>query len=135
MAILDKQGLPVHFCKTNLPKRDEMITLIDEDGDEFPTLFLARKTGLSGGWRGFAIAHKLADGDALVFQLIKRTAFKVIKHWSLVLFNTFIMFNYVNGTYEWWKEQKKLLVMWLIIKSLTFQNCAGIFQSMCCGYL
>ncbi|KAK7283304.1 hypothetical protein RIF29_12730 [Crotalaria pallida] len=70
-------GLPVHFCKGNLPKGDEVINLIDEDGNEYPTIYLARKTGLSGGWKGFACAHELADGDALVFQLVKRTAFKV----------------------------------------------------------
>lgn len=70
-------GLPVQFCKMHLPSKDEMITLVDENGDEFPTKFLADKTGLSGGWRGFAIDHKLLDGDALVFQLISRTKFKV----------------------------------------------------------
>ncbi|GMY28632.1 B3 domain-containing protein At5g42700-like [Fagus crenata] len=70
-------GLPVHFCKRNLPKRDDVFTLIDEDGDGFPTIYLARKTGLSGGWKAFAVAHHLVDGDALVFQLIKPTEFKV----------------------------------------------------------
>lgn len=57
-----------------------MVTLIDEDGTEYSTIYLAGKTGLSGGWRGFAIAHDLTDGDALIFQLIKRTTFKVIKY-------------------------------------------------------
>lgn len=56
-----------------------MITLIDEEGDEYPTVYLSRKTGLSGGWKGFAVAHNLADGDALVFQLIRTTAFKVMR--------------------------------------------------------
>ncbi|XP_015938772.1 B3 domain-containing protein At5g42700 [Arachis duranensis] len=70
-------GLSVQFCKTHLPNRDERITLIDEDGDEYETLYLARKTGLSAGWRGFSIAHNLVDGDALVFELISRTTFKV----------------------------------------------------------
>ncbi|OMO74833.1 hypothetical protein COLO4_26481 [Corchorus olitorius] len=71
-------GLPVHFCKTKLPKRDEVMTLIDEEGEEYPTIYLARKTGLSGGWKGFAVAHELADGDAVVFQLVRPTTFKVI---------------------------------------------------------
>ncbi|XP_045821125.1 B3 domain-containing protein At3g19184-like [Trifolium pratense] len=70
-------GLPVHFCKEHLPKHDEEMTLIDEDGEESRTTYLAKKTGLSGGWRGFAIAHNLVDGDALIFELVKRTAFKV----------------------------------------------------------
>ncbi|GJV44108.1 B3 domain-containing protein-like protein, partial [Tanacetum coccineum] len=70
-------GLPVYFCKQNLPTRDEVMTLVDEDGDEWQAKYLPRKTGLSGGWKGFAEAHKLADGDALVFQLIKHDMFKV----------------------------------------------------------
>lgn len=72
-----QQGLPVYFCKEHLPDEDEMITLVDEDEDEFPTKYLAEKNGLSGGWRGFAIDHELVDGDALVFQLINPTTFKV----------------------------------------------------------
>ncbi|XP_071691748.1 B3 domain-containing protein At3g19184-like [Rutidosis leptorrhynchoides] len=70
-------GLPRDFCKKHLPTRDEIITLVDEDGDQWDTKYLPRKTGLSGGWKRFAEDHKLADGDALVFQLIKRTVFKV----------------------------------------------------------
>ncbi|KAL5057936.1 hypothetical protein RYX36_029540 [Vicia faba] len=70
-------GLPVHFCKKSLPRKDEVMTLIDEDENESPTTYLAQKTGLSAGWRGFAIAHKLADGDALIFELVKHTTFKV----------------------------------------------------------
>ncbi|KAA0060881.1 B3 domain-containing protein [Cucumis melo var. makuwa] len=70
-------GLPSHFCKIHLPNRDGVMTLIDEDGDEYPTIYLARKTGLSGGWKGFAVAHKLADGDAVIFQFIKPTTCKV----------------------------------------------------------
>ncbi|KAK0577732.1 hypothetical protein LWI29_037699 [Acer saccharum] len=71
-------GLPVSFCKKCLPKRDEVVTLVDESGDEYQTIYLARKNGLSGGWKGFAVAHDLVDGDALIFQLIKRTTFKVM---------------------------------------------------------
>lgn len=55
-----------------------MVTLIDEEGEKYPTVYLGHKSGLSGGWRGFAIAHGLVDGDALVFQLIRPTSFKVI---------------------------------------------------------
>ncbi|KDO42472.1 hypothetical protein CISIN_1g036915mg, partial [Citrus sinensis] len=70
-------GLPVHFCKEHLPHSDEIITLVDEEENEFPTKYLAEKTGLSGGWRGFSIDHELVDGDCLVFQLIKPATFKV----------------------------------------------------------
>ncbi|XVF36251.1 hypothetical protein REPUB_Repub19eG0041900 [Reevesia pubescens] len=70
-------GLPGYFCRKNLPKCDEVMTLIDEEGQEYPTIYLARKTGLSGGWKGFAVAHELVDGDAVVFQLVQPTTFKV----------------------------------------------------------
>ncbi|KAJ4701777.1 B3 domain-containing protein [Melia azedarach] len=70
-------GLPGYFCRGNLPKSDGVISLMDEEGDEYPTIYLARKTGLSGGWKAFAVAHGLVDGDALVFQLVRSTAFKV----------------------------------------------------------
>ncbi|XP_073022566.1 B3 domain-containing protein At3g19184-like [Primulina eburnea] len=70
-------GLPNHFCKKHLPNTDVIMNLVDEDGVESPTKYLAQKTGLSGGWRGFAIDHELVDGDALVFQLTDRTTFKV----------------------------------------------------------
>ncbi|GAB2222514.1 hypothetical protein Droror1_Dr00016630 [Drosera rotundifolia] len=70
-------GLPVHFCKIHLPHHDEMVMLVDEDNQTWETKYLALKTGLSGGWRGFSIDHELVDGDALVFQLINPTTFKV----------------------------------------------------------
>ncbi|XP_037463282.1 B3 domain-containing protein Os06g0194400-like [Triticum dicoccoides] len=70
-------GLPLPFCRKHLPKRDERLTLKDEQGVESETLYLALKNGLSAGWRGFAIQHNLVDGDCLVFELINQTTFKV----------------------------------------------------------
>uniref|UniRef100_A0A6M2EZT8 TF-B3 domain-containing protein n=1 Tax=Populus davidiana TaxID=266767 RepID=A0A6M2EZT8_9ROSI len=74
-------GLPVDFCRKNLPRRGDVITSIDEDADEYQVTYVARenrrKNRLSGGWKGFAVAHGLLDGDAVVFQLIKPTACKV----------------------------------------------------------
>ncbi|KAF3642778.1 B3 domain-containing protein [Capsicum chinense] len=70
-------GLPSNFCRKNLPRRDDTITLIDEMGEEFPTVYLAQKNGLSGGWKRFAVDHDLADGDCIVFHLIRPTKFKV----------------------------------------------------------
>ncbi|XP_059633053.1 B3 domain-containing protein Os06g0194400-like [Cornus florida] len=70
-------GIPVYFCKKYLPRRDETVTLVDEEGEEYPVVYLARKTGLSGGWKGFAVDHELMDGDAVVFQLIRPTVLKV----------------------------------------------------------
>ncbi|XWS54818.1 hypothetical protein CRYUN_Cryun10bG0121900 [Craigia yunnanensis] len=70
-------GLPRHFCSKHLPKEDRMMVLEDEEGKEFQTKYLAEKVGLSGGWRGFSIAHKLLEGDVCVFHLVRPSKFKV----------------------------------------------------------
>ncbi|XP_017970339.1 PREDICTED: B3 domain-containing protein Os01g0234100 [Theobroma cacao] len=70
-------GLPKDFCLKHLPKEDRMIVLEDEEGKEFQAKYLVEKTGLSGGWRGFSIAHKLLEGDVCVFHLIKPSKLKV----------------------------------------------------------
>ncbi|EES00990.2 hypothetical protein BDA96_03G221300 [Sorghum bicolor] len=71
-----RPGFPTYFCKY-LPKRDTMITLVDEEDDKFCMLYQPSKAALSTGWGGFVVDHKLLDGDCLVFQLIERTMFKV----------------------------------------------------------
>ncbi|XP_021832666.1 B3 domain-containing protein Os01g0234100-like isoform X1 [Prunus avium] len=70
-------GLPKKFCCEHLPKQDIMIALEDENGEEFETKYLADKVGLSGGWRGFSISHKLLEGDVIVFHLVNPSKFKV----------------------------------------------------------
>lgn len=70
-------GLPTDFCRRSLPRNDGMVTLVDEDGVEYPVVYLARKRGLSGGWKGFAEAHELVDGDAVIFQVISQSVLKV----------------------------------------------------------
>ncbi|XP_075479789.1 B3 domain-containing protein At5g42700-like [Primulina tabacum] len=70
-------GLSSDFSKRKLPRNDGVISLIDEEGEEWPVIYLARKSGLSGGWKKFAVDHHLVDGDALVFQLTRPTILKV----------------------------------------------------------
>ncbi|KAL6502500.1 hypothetical protein OROHE_024505 [Orobanche hederae] len=70
-------GLPRQFCVAHLPKHDETIVLVGENEEEYSTKYLMEKNGLSGGWRGFSIAHKLVEGDVLVFALVKSCKFKV----------------------------------------------------------
>lgn len=55
-----------------------MIILEDESRNKHEAKYLSQKTGLSGGWRGFSLAHSLVEGDILVFQLVEPTRFKVI---------------------------------------------------------
>lgn len=54
------------------------MVLEDEDGSETDAVYIGNRSGLSGGWRGFALHHKLDDGDALVFELVEPARFKVI---------------------------------------------------------
>ncbi|KAJ0010677.1 hypothetical protein Pint_34428 [Pistacia integerrima] len=54
-----------------------MMVLEDESGKEYETKYLAEKVGLSAGWRGFSIAHKLVERDVLVFHLVGPSKFKV----------------------------------------------------------
>ncbi|KAI9089028.1 hypothetical protein K1719_029307 [Acacia pycnantha] len=70
-------GLPAFFCKRFLPDIDTTITLEDESGKEYQLKYIACKTGLGAGWRQFSAAHKLQDGDVLVFQLVDPSKFKV----------------------------------------------------------
>ncbi|KAL2939138.1 hypothetical protein RDABS01_006818 [Bienertia sinuspersici] len=61
----------------SLPRDDGMVTLADEEGGEYPVVYLARKRGLSGGWKGFAKAHQLVARNAVIFQVINRSVLKV----------------------------------------------------------
>ncbi|KNA23323.1 hypothetical protein SOVF_025870 [Spinacia oleracea] len=69
-------GLPSWFCRKSLPRNDGMVRLVDEDEIEYPVVYLARKCGLSGGWKGFAECHQLVDGDAVVFQVLSHSIIK-----------------------------------------------------------
>ncbi|CAI9117466.1 OLC1v1018864C1 [Oldenlandia corymbosa var. corymbosa] len=70
-------GLPAAFCKMYMPDHDEICILEDEDGEKFETKYLVGKMGLSGGCRGFAIAHNLSEGDAVIYHLVETCKFKV----------------------------------------------------------
>ena len=64
-------------AKKNLPRSEFRMVLEDEDGVEFDAVYIGKRTGLSGGWRGFAMHHNLEDGDSLVFELTEHDRFKV----------------------------------------------------------
>ena len=61
-----------------LPKEDVIVVPVDESEGEHETKYLAEKSGLSGGWRGFSVAHNLQENDVLVFHLIQEFRFKVM---------------------------------------------------------
>uniref|UniRef100_A0A0E0DT43 TF-B3 domain-containing protein n=1 Tax=Oryza meridionalis TaxID=40149 RepID=A0A0E0DT43_9ORYZ len=70
-------GLPTRFCKLHLPSKEYKMVLEDEEGGEFDSVYIGNRTGLSGGWRGFAMHHNLEDGDSLVFELAEPDRFKI----------------------------------------------------------
>lgn len=70
-------GLPMPFCKFNLPNKDVILILEDENGERAELKYIAEKTGLSAGWRKFAVGHKLLEGDVLLFHLVEPLKFKV----------------------------------------------------------
>ncbi|KAE9596098.1 hypothetical protein Lal_00031009 [Lupinus albus] len=70
-------GLPSKFCEEHLPKTHYNMILEDENGSEYDAVYIGSRSGLSGGWRAFALEHKLDDGDALVFELIEPARFKI----------------------------------------------------------
>lgn len=80
------QGLPKKFCCDHLLKQDTMIVLEDENGEEFETKYLAEKVGLSGGWRGFSMSHKLLEGDIVIFHVVTPSRFKVNDTFFLDMF-------------------------------------------------
>ncbi|EXB56029.1 Putative B3 domain-containing protein [Morus notabilis] len=70
-------GLPLRFCKDHLPKKTVDMELENEDGKVYDAVYIGERSGLSGGWRAFALEHKLDDGDALVFELVEPCRFKI----------------------------------------------------------
>ncbi|CAN1324652.1 B3 domain-containing protein Os05g0481400 [Linum perenne] len=86
-------GLPGPFCRANLPKEDTTVTLENEDGKEFNIKYIGYKTGLSAGWRQFCVAHKLLEGDVLVFQLVANCRFKVCSEFIFLFLTSIIIFS------------------------------------------
>ncbi|KAF6162841.1 hypothetical protein GIB67_029110 [Kingdonia uniflora] len=70
-------ALPLKFCASHLPKNDIVITLVDVKDEEYTVKYIVKALAVSAGWRIFVVAHKLTEGDALVFQLVEDVKFKV----------------------------------------------------------
>ncbi|RAL50880.1 hypothetical protein DM860_005236 [Cuscuta australis] len=70
-------NLPKKFCDEHLPSNDDTIILVDEDELEYSMRYSARRNRFGSGWKGFCMAHKLRESDALVFHLIEPCKFKV----------------------------------------------------------
>nr|GEU66925.1 B3 DNA binding domain-containing protein [Tanacetum cinerariifolium] len=73
-------GLPTDFCKSCLPKKlpnHVHFVLEDEKGEQWEVKYFTYNFRISAGWKKFVDAHKLVEGDVLIFQLVKPTKFKV----------------------------------------------------------
>ncbi|KAI3911447.1 hypothetical protein MKW98_010334 [Papaver atlanticum] len=72
-------GLPTKFCESYLPKHQLKLDVVleDEEGIEYEAVYIPERTDLTGGWRAFALDHKLDDGDAVVFEHTEAARFKV----------------------------------------------------------
>ncbi|KAL2512171.1 B3 domain-containing protein [Abeliophyllum distichum] len=69
--------LPKSFCSQHLPNHDATVVLVDEWENEYETSYLLYRHGLSAGWRGFSVSHRLLKGDILIFHLIQPCKLKV----------------------------------------------------------
>ena len=118
------QGLPVAFCKRHLPDKDTTIVLEDESGKEYNTKFIACKMGLSAGWRQFSAVHKLQEGDAVVFQLVGPTKFKVMVFiFLLKVFKWLFTFRLEHADYV---AMNKTVTMALFINHESLTDLEGL---------
>ncbi|GAQ88008.1 hypothetical protein KFL_003930120 [Klebsormidium nitens] len=69
-------GFTYLSCETHL-QTDQPVALVDSRGGVWHALLLHDASGLSGGWRGFSIDHRLEVGDALVFEMVFPYVFHV----------------------------------------------------------
>ncbi|KAM6578482.1 hypothetical protein CsatB_030319 [Cannabis sativa] len=99
-TFVKSMGLPSKFCENYLPKSIVDMELEDEDGKEFDAIYIGKRSGLSGGWRAFALEHKLNDGDACVFELVEPTRFKIYIVRASLVSSKQIKENSSNGAKE-----------------------------------
>ncbi|MCL7028935.1 hypothetical protein MKW94_012673, partial [Papaver nudicaule] len=71
-------NIPSEICNKHLPKKTKWrIVLEDEEGSVYETNYYWVTGCISTGWKAFSMDHKLDSGDALVFELLEPTRFKV----------------------------------------------------------
>ncbi|KAF6149862.1 hypothetical protein GIB67_010936, partial [Kingdonia uniflora] len=95
-----EEALPIKFCASHLPKNDIMITLVDVKDEEYTVKYIVKALAVSAGWRIFVVAHKLAEGDALVFQLVEDVKFKVTISVALLYFGFDTLFSNLALFYD-----------------------------------
>ncbi|KAF6158027.1 hypothetical protein GIB67_014821 [Kingdonia uniflora] len=93
-------ALPSKFCASHLPKNDIMITLVDVKDVENTVKYIVKALAVSAGWRIFTVAHKLAVGDALVFQLVEDVKLKVTISVALLYFGFDTLFSNLALFYD-----------------------------------
>ncbi|KAI3856531.1 hypothetical protein MKX03_028373 [Papaver bracteatum] len=52
-------GIPKDFSTAFMSEKKISMTLLDQEGKNYEVTYIAARTGLSGGWKGFAENHNL----------------------------------------------------------------------------
>ena len=80
------QAIPKAFAKEHMPKETRQVSLSDSNRYKWPTKWVYKDkdggvtSGLSAGWRGFALDHRLEEGDVCVFELVKGDNLDLLVH-------------------------------------------------------
>ncbi len=78
------QAFPKTFAKECMPKETRDVSLSDSQGTKWTMKWVYKDggaaSGLSTGWRGFAAAHGLGEGDVCVFELVNGNNFDLLVH-------------------------------------------------------
>ncbi|KAI3906150.1 hypothetical protein MKW92_031491 [Papaver armeniacum] len=73
-----KLVIPLGISSRYMPNEDIEVTLLDEKGEEQIVDYRDFRNTLGGrGWKEFVMKHKLAIGDAVIFQIMESNKFKV----------------------------------------------------------
>ncbi|KAJ0719494.1 putative transcription factor B3-Domain family [Helianthus annuus] len=77
-------GFPLWFGKLFLPKADSEMVIEDGYMEIHHVKYNAEKSGMSAGWKKFAVGHNFLDGDVLVFHLVEPYKLKVLFFYGCV---------------------------------------------------
>lgn len=68
-------GVPAKSSREHFPKTDAAVTLVDIAGKTWSALWHKQRKYINGaGWKDFALAHHLKEGDVCVLEVVQRAA-------------------------------------------------------------
>lgn len=66
-----------------MPKETREVTILNKAGRKWTVKWLYKETagsGFSAGWRGFALDHRLEEGDVCVFEIVDQENYVILVH-------------------------------------------------------